>query len=228
MELIALEEKKSIETDESQAAQRALKTMDQKSGGKRKIVVLLGVLTILPIIAIIAALAQDEPAALEQVFATSMTLTTPAQVDAHAHEDIVIDVVMNEIPHREFPAASISIHFDHEMLEFVAVKPGDMVTRDPAGNYDIPVWQVDVDASNQYGRVNAMYLDLTGGDHPYVINDADILLQLVFRLHDEGAQSGKVHHLVIDDAVLATVDPSESVGTALGNLSAHHAQIIIR
>ena len=164
---------------------------------------------------------------LEQTFATSITLTTPAVLEVNHHEDIVIDVVVNEVPKHEFPAASISVHFDHDALEFIGVRQGNMVTRGDGGNYNIPIWHVDTSASNQHGIVNAMYLDTTGGEHPYIINESDILLRLIFRLQDE-VQSGEIFHLVIDDAVLAAIDPAESVGIALGNMQAHHAQIIIR
>jgi hypothetical protein len=229
MELVDLDEKKSISKDEEEDT--LMKLGEEKKSKKRKVFFFVGfgmILAMIAMIAIIGTLIQNDPAILEQTFASSITLTTPVPFDAHYRDDIVIDVIVNEIPNREFPAASISVNFDRHMLEFIGLRQGDMVTRGRSGNYDIPIWHVDIDASNEHGIVNAMYLDTTGSQYPYIINDADVLLRLVFRLQDDGAQDGKVHHIVIDDAVLAAVDPLESVGVALGNLRAHHAQIIVK
>lgn len=206
-----------------------LVSLEKKKNNKRTTVAFIGFGfgTILIMIAI-AVLLQGDPVSLEQTFAPSITLTTPPPLNPDFRGDIVIDVTVNEIPEGEYPAASISVNFNNQMLEFVGLRQGDMVTRGSSENYNNPIWDVDIDASNQHGVVNAMYLDTTGGQYPYLIDDANILLRLVFRLKDDGVQEGVVHHIIIDDAVLATIDPLDSVGVLNGNLKAHHAQIIIR
>ena len=178
-------------------------------------------------VVIFASSPSSEPtASSEQELLASVTLETPAPVASTSREEIVIDVVVNELPDREYPAASLSIHFDNDRLEFVGVRHGTMVTRGPGGDYSVPAWSNDVTAANEYGIINIMYLDLTAGEHPYVITDEDLLLSLVFRLTD-GLQSGDVLHVTLEDAVFATLDEAYSVTMMDGHLRGFNAQIIV-
>lgn len=188
-----------------------------------------GVLLAVMTIAVLFIFLGDGRGILERVFAAeaNITLTSPAPVAASKREEIVIDAVVANLPDQEYPAASLSVHFDRNKLEFVGVRQGTMKTRGRGGIYHIPIWNSDVEASNQHGIVNTMYLDLTGGDHPYIVGEEDILVRLVFRLRDS-VESGETHHITIYDAVFATVNPADSVATSKGNLRVHHAQIIVR
>ena len=202
----------------------------QLSKKKRKWLVIIGIFVVTTAaagIALFYPFGDDEVSFVERMFATSITLSTPPPIMAGSQEDIVIDVVVNRLPNQIYPAASLSVHFDSNYLAFTGIRQGTMRTvGNAAGTYHIPLWHSDVDASNERGFVNTMYLDMTGGDQPYIIDENDILLRLVFRLR-ESASAGDVYHLVIEDAVFATIDPADSVGTSNGNLRAFNAQIIV-
>jgi len=162
-----------------------------------------------------------------RMFATSITLTAPPPLAADHQEAIVIDVLVNNLPDLIYPAVSLSVIFDPNYLEFTGIRQGTMRAQGAsAGTYQIPLWNVDVEASNARGVINTMYLDMTGGDQAYIIDKNNILLRLVFQLQDS-AVSGDIYHLIIEDATFATINPDEAVSTANQNLRAFNAQIIV-
>lgn len=175
---------------------------------------------------------------MEELFAPALTLMSPAPIAATNREEIIVDVVLSDLPDRSYPAASLSVEFDKNALEFVGVKQGTMMT---LGNstedkitYNIPIWNSDVEVSNQLGEINTMYLDITGGKFAYVRkgfakNDKDILLRLSFRLRDS-VQAGKIYNITVKDAVLATIGGAEkrtSLATNLRTLKAYPAKIVV-
>jgi hypothetical protein len=89
------------------------------------------------------------------------------------------------------------------------------------------MWNFDTDASNRFGQINVMHLDMTGGNQPFVITDDQILMRLVFRLKDT-VSSGEVHHLIFDDVTFATVNPDEAISTSSGNIRTNAGSIIIK
>jgi hypothetical protein len=103
-------------------------------------------------------------------------------------------------------------------------------------NFNIPIWRSDVEASNRAGRINTMYLDITGGDFSYVREGFarerhDIVLRLVFRLRDS-VQAGDILDITVADAVIATIGGSEnrtSLATdpAMSTLRAYSAKIVV-
>lgn len=168
----------------------------------------------------------------------ALTLMSPASLSVSNREEIIIDVVLSDLPDRVYPAASLSVEFDKNKLEFLGTKQGTMMTLgDSTGdktNYNIPIWSSDVEVSNQLGRINTMYLDITGGNYAYVLegfakNESDVLLRLCFKLRDS-VQSGEVYDITVNDAVIATVGGAEtrtSLATDLRTLRVYHAKIVI-
>ncbi len=176
---------------------------------------------------------------INELFAPSITLMSPEPVFASHREEIIIDVVLSHLPDRSYPAASLSVEFDKNMLEFVGVKQGTMMTLGHSTGekktYNIPIWKNDVEVSNQLGEINTMYLDITGGKFAYVLegfqkNDNDILLRLSFRLRDS-VQAGKIYNITVKDAVIASIGGAEtrtSLATSLRTLKAYPAKIIVK
>ena len=195
---------------------------------KKKRLLIIGGISLVAIIAIVAVVffTLDRTGVIDRVFATSITLSSPAPVEATNKENIVLDAIVTRLPDGEYLAASLSVYFDHNRLEFIGVRQGTMRTVGINGNYSIPIWNSDVEAANRTGVINTMYLDMTGGDHPYIVDDADILLRLAFRLRDS-AQSGDTLYVTIEDAIFATVDPADAVAMTKGNLIGFNAQIIV-
>ena len=176
---------------------------------------------------------------LERIFAPSITLMSPAPVLVFDRGEIVVDVVMSDLPERVFPAASLSAKFDKNKLELVSVKQGTMMTlnnySEDETTYNIPIWKSDIEAANRLGKVNTMYLDMTGGQFAYVKEgfakeEKDILLRLVFCLRDS-AKAGEVYNITVEDAVLATVGgdyDNTSLATSNRTLKAYPAKIVVK
>ena len=51
-----------------------------------------------------------------------LTLSSPSDISARSREEIVVDVVVSELPDEIFPAANLSVIFDRKKLEFLGVK----------------------------------------------------------------------------------------------------------
>ena len=125
---------------------------------------------------------------------------------ANSQEEIVIPVKLSYLPSGVYPSASISIEFDKEKLEFTGIDKGTI--KDFSNQ--VPAWNVDVDATNKSGVVNAMYLDKSGGKNSYYKSGfekgtKDTILNLKFKLKD-AAKSKDILHLNIVDAVFATIN----------------------
>lgn len=176
---------------------------------------------------------------LDTLFAPSLTLMSPAPVSVSDREEIIVNAVLSDLPDRVFPAASISVKFDKNKLEFVEVKQGTMMTlgnsKGDEQTWNIPIWEGDVATSNRLGEVNIMYLDITGGKFAYVRegfhkNDNDILVRLAFRLKDS-AGAGDIYHITVKDAVIATVGGAEnntSLATGKQTLKSYPAKIVVQ
>ena len=176
---------------------------------------------------------------LDGLFAPSITLMSPAPVSADDRNEIVIDVVLSSLPDRVFPAASLSVEFDKNKLEFTGVKQGTMMTLGDSNGekktYNIPIWKSDIEVSNRLGEINTMYLDITGGKFAYIRegfnkNNKDILLRLTFRFRDS-VQAGEIYNITVKDVVIATSGGAEkrtSLATALRTLRAYPAKIAVK
>lgn len=174
----------------------------------------------------------------DALFAPTLTLLSPAPVSADNREEINIDVVLSELPDRVFPAASLSVRFDKNKLEFLGVRQGTMMTLGQSTQeeitYNIPIWENNVTVANQTGEINTMYLDITGGTFAYVAEgfakqEKDILLRLRFRLRDS-VQAGEVFDITVSDAVIAAVGGAQSrtsLATSLRTLKAYSAKIVV-
>lgn len=135
----------------------------------------------------------------------SLILEYNEELEASSQEEIVIPVKLSYLPSGVYPSASMSIEFDKDKLEFTGIAKGTMQDF----SQEVPVWNVDIDASNKSGVVNAVYLDKSGGKNSYHKSGfekgtKDTVLNLKFKLKD--AKSKEILHLNISDAIFATVN----------------------
>lgn len=142
----------------------------------------------------------------EKIEDAVLSLECNEDISADFKDEIVIPVKLSYLPSGIYPSASISVEFDKDKLEFIGIKDGIME------NYskEIPKWNVDVESSNKYGVVNAIYLDESGGKNSYyksgfVKGEKDTVLNLKFKLKDSVKQNDKLE-LTVSDAVFATIN----------------------
>lgn len=142
----------------------------------------------------------------EKIEDAVLSLECNEDISADFKDEIVIPVKLSYLPSGIYPSASISVEFDKDKLEFIGIKDGTME------NYskEIPKWNVDVESSNKYGVVNAIYLDESGGKNSYyksgfVKGEKDTVLNLKFKLKDSVKQNDKLE-LTVSDAVFATIN----------------------
>ena len=178
---------------------------------KKKLIILSSFIAIIGVL--IASTLFNEESSLS-IIKPTLTLEPPAPIEVINKDEFIVDVKLSRLPKDIYPAASISIGFDNNKLEFTGVKMGTMQTYGDqilnGSDYTIPTWACNVEASNKNGVVNAMYLDMTAGKFAYnedgfEKDSKDIVLRLAFKLKDS-AQSGENYYLDIKDAVFATVD----------------------
>lgn len=170
---------------------------------------IIGLITVISISAIMVIVNLTTP---------KISLESPTnEILSNSKENITIPVVVSNLPNNKFPAASASIKFDKNKLEFVGIDSGTMEVYDDYDEakggeklFKIPQWSFNKEVSNQQGEVKTMYLDTTAGKNAYSTdgfkkNKKDIAFQLVFKLKDSVQSKDKIN-INIDEAVFATVD----------------------
>ena len=180
----------------------------KKSSKKKKL--LIGLVIIIHIIAAIIGFL-----IFKKVLNTpTLTLMSPAPLKASNYDEFTVDVQLSDLPSNIYPAASISLTFDKNKLQFTGVKEGTMMTYGDksadGNNLSIPNWSCNVDRANLNGEINAMYLDTTAGKYAYCSDGFDkknknIVLRLGFKLRSS-AQKGDVYNITFQDAVFATIN----------------------
>ena len=210
--------------------------MLKNSSSKKKLVILSSFIAIIGVL--IASTLFNEESSLS-IIKPTLTLEPPAPIEVINKDEFIVDVKLSRLPKDIYPAASISIGFDNNKLEFTGVKMGTMQTYGDkilnGSDYTIPTWACNVEASNKNGVVNAMYLDMTAGKFAYnedgfEKDSKDIVLRLAFKLKDS-AQSGENYYLDIRDAVFATVDGDKdksSLALSLNTLKANNCSIVVK
>lgn len=181
----------------------------KKNTSKKKKILISLVIIILIILAIIGFLI------FRKVLNTpTLTLMPPAPLKASNYDEFTVDIKLSDLPSNIYPAASISLTFDKNKLQFTGVKEGTMMTYGDksadGNNLSIPNWSCNVDRANLNGEINAMYLDTTAGKYAYCSDGFDkknknIVLRLGFKLRSS-AQKGDVYNITFQDAVFATVN----------------------
>ena len=84
--------------------------------------------------------------------------------------------------------------------------------------------------SNDTGRINIMYLDMTGGKNAFskelLAEDYNVVLRLKFRLRGS-ARGGDVLDLIVEDAVFAASDETQSLAMTMDTLKVKNGRLVI-
>ena len=164
----------------------------------------------------------------------TLTVETPQKISAGSSETITIDVSISALGDALYPAMSVSLSFDSSRLEFLGVAEGNVfITGDEnsAGvAQKLPDWSYNVQHSNETGKINIMYLDMTGGKYAFakdlLADDDNVLLRLQFRLRGS-ARSGDVLGLIVEDAVFAASDETQSLAMTTDTLKTRDGKIVV-
>lgn len=163
-----------------------------------------------------------------------VTIETPEKKSASDRETFTVNVLLSALEDGAYPAASFTIGFDSSKLEFVGLEDGNvMISCDDMENgtsTETPDWEVNVEKSNETGKINIMYFDRSGENRVFsksgLPDGGKVLFKLRFALSDS-AQSGDIYELDIEDAVFAASDETNSLASINGTLGTRNGRIVI-
>ena len=161
-----------------------------------------------------------------------LTIETPQKLSASQKEEFTLDVGISDLGEALYPAMSMCIGFDPSRLEFLGLKEGNVfiLSSESKTGQQLPTWSCNVQASNDLGQINIMYLDMTGGKYAFskelLEGEEHVLLRLSFRLRG-GVRSGDVLDLSIEDAVFAATDEFQSLAMTNDTLVTKNGRLVI-
>jgi hypothetical protein len=160
-----------------------------------------------------------------------LTVETPQKLSIQDTDTFVIDVTISSLGNAIYPAASMNIAFDSSRLEFLGIEEGNVfVKSDNTSGRALPEWSYNTDACNALGRINVMYLDMTGGKNAFskdlLAEDNNVVLRLKFRLRGS-VRAGDVCDLIVEDAVFAASDETQSLAMTTNTLTVKNGKLVI-
>ena len=162
----------------------------------------------------------------------TLTVETPQKLSKAETTEFTLDVTISDLGDALYPAMSMSIAFDASRLEFLGVEEGNVFVYDTENTTgrQLPQWSYDVASSNASGKINIMYLDLTGGKHAFskglLAEEDNVVLRLRFRLKGS-VRVGDVMDLIVEDAVFAASDEAFSLAMTRDTLRVRNGKIVI-
>ena len=162
----------------------------------------------------------------------TLIVETPQKLSATGTDEFTLDVTVSNLGEARYPAMSISISFDSSRLEFLGVEEGNIfILSDESNNgQQLPDWSCNVQNSNDTGRINIIYLDMTGGRNAFtqelLAKDYNVVLRLKFRLRGS-IRPGDVLDLIVEDAVFAASDETQSLAMTTGTLKTKNGRLVI-
>lgn len=162
----------------------------------------------------------------------TLVVETPQKLSAAATEEFTLDVAISDLGDALYPAMSMSIAFDASRLEFLGIKEGNVFVTDDTSSarQQLPEWNCNVQNSNATGRINVMYLDMTGGKHAFckelLADEDNVVLRLRFRLRGS-VRPGDVLDLILEDAVFAASDETQSLAMTTDSLKTKNGRLVI-
>ena len=161
----------------------------------------------------------------------TLTVETPQKLSISDTDTFVLDVTVSSFGDAIYPAASMSIAFDASRLEFLGIEEGNVfIKSDNTSGQTLPEWSYNTAACNESGRINVMYLDMTGGKNAFskdlLAEDNNVVLRLKFRLRGS-VRAGDVCDLIVEDAVFAASDETQSLAMTTNTLTVKNGKIVI-
>ena len=162
----------------------------------------------------------------------TLIVETPQKLSASQTEDFTLDVTVSDLGDARYPAMSMSIAFDSSRLEFLGVEEGNIfiLSDENSNGQQLPDWSCNVQSSNDTGLINIMYLDMTGGRNAFtkdlLADDYNVVLRLKFRLRGS-VRPGDVLDLIVEDAVFAASDETQSLAMNRDTLKIKNGRLVI-
>ena len=162
----------------------------------------------------------------------TLIVETPQKLSVSQTEEFTLDVTISQLGDARYPAMSMSIAFDSSRLEFLGVEEGNIfiLSDENSSGQKLPDWSCNVQNSNDTGSINIMYLDMTGGKNAFskelLADDYNVVLRLKFRLRGS-ARPGDVLDLIVEDAVFAASDETQSLDMTTDTLKVKNGRLVI-
>ena len=161
-----------------------------------------------------------------------LIVETPQKLSASQTNEFTLDVTIFSLGDARYPAMSMSISFDSSRLEFLGVEEGNIfiLSDENSTGQQLPDWSYNVGSSNDTGLINIMYLDMTGGRNAFtkdlLADDYNVVLRLKFRLRGS-VRPGDVLDLIVEDAVFAASDETQSLAMTTNTLKVKNGRLVI-
>ena len=161
-----------------------------------------------------------------------LIVETPQKLSASQTNEFTLDVTISSLGDARYPAMSMSIAFDSSRLEFLGVEEGNIfiLSDENSTGQQLPDWSCNVGSSNDTGLINIMYLDMTGGRNAFtkdlLADDYNVVLRLKFRLRGS-VRPGDVLDLIVEDAVFAASDETQSLAMTTNTLKVKNGRLVI-
>ena len=162
----------------------------------------------------------------------TLIVETPQKLSISGTKEFTLDVTISDLGEVRYPAMSMSISFDSSRLEFLGVEEGNMfiLSDENSTGQQLPDWSCNVGSSNDTGLINIMYLDMTGGRNAFtkdlLADDYNVVLRLKFRLRGS-VRPGDVLDLIVEDAVFAASDETQSLAMTRDTLKVKNGKIVV-
>ena len=160
----------------------------------------------------------------------TLRVETPQKLSRSQTEVFTLDVSISHLGDALYPAMSTSIRFDPACLEFLGVEEGNVFVTDAETGRALPQWSCNPDQCNKTGLINVMYLDLSGGRAAFsqslLAEEDNVVMRLSFRLRGS-ARSGDVYDLLVEDAVFAASEESQSLAMTRDSLKCKNGKIVV-
>ena len=162
----------------------------------------------------------------------TLIVETPQKLSASQRSEFTLDVTISDLGDARYPAMSMSIAFDSSRLEFLGVEEGNVfiLSDESSTGQQLPDWSYNTKTSNETGLINIMYLDMTGGKNAFtkdlLAEDYNVVLRLKFRLRGS-SRPGDVLDLIVEDAVFAASDETQSLAMTTDTLKVKNGRLVI-
>lgn len=200
---------------------------------KKKLIICISAVVLLLLIILLLFLVIRNFMNKEEVSTSPvLTIVSPQRIDPKESDELILDVTVSSFGDASYPAASMSISFDPSRLEFLGVEEGNVLVRSNTGDVTgkLPEWSCNPAQCNKTGKINIMYLDVTGGTNAFsrelLSEDGNVVLRLKFRLRGS-VRDGDVYDLIFEDAVFAASDEAQSLAMTTGTLEVRNGKLVI-
>ena len=189
---------------------------------------IIGACILAAVLVLLLVRCEKDPAANKP----TLTVEIPQKLSASQTEAFTLDVTISALGDARYPAMSMSMAFDSSRLEFLGVEEGNIfiLSDESSSGQQLPDWSYNVQTANETGLINIMYLDMTGGKNAFtgdlLADDYNVVLRLKFRLRGS-VHSGDVLDLIVEDAVFAASDETQSLAVTTDTLKVKNGRLVI-